>query len=164
MWKVVLGYKCSSTGLSQLDTGTNSLTWTTKSRSFIANSSTSTVIFGFDARSDLYYLLDDVSIVQTDDQSVQLLDNPSFDDSTTNPVGWSAWCSNTCSGSSGGSVTTSGCRSSVCYKGSCYGGSATDYITQTFSTIAGQNYTISFYYRRVGSSSGSSVYLYGTVF
>lgn len=166
MWKVILAYSCSSSGLSTIDSNSGNSPWIDKSWSFIASAFTSTVIFGFNADSNTYYLLDDVSIVQTNNASFQLLNNPSFDDSTTSPVGWSVWCSGTCSGGSGGDVTSSGsCQSSVCYKGSCSGsGGKTDYISQTFSTIVGQNYTISFSYRRIRTSGSPTVILYAAVF
>ena len=130
--------------------------------SFTATRSVLSVIFGFDAASNVYLLVDDVSIVRTANPSVELLDNPGFDNSTSNPTGWDAWCSSTCGSSSGGVVTNSGCRTGYCYKGQCRGGSYIDYVVQTFPAIINQTYTWKYWYRRISSTSSSAI-LYAAI-
>jgi len=134
----------------------NNITWTQVTASFTATRSVLSVIFGFDSSSEVYVLIDDVSIVRTANPSVELLDNPGFDNSISNPTGWDAWCSNTCGSSSGGVVTNIGCRTGYCYKGQCRGGNNVDYVVQTFPAISGQSYTWEYWHRRMRTTSGSS--------
>jgi len=132
--------------------------------SFTATRSVLSVIFGFDAAMNIYFLVDDVSIVRIANPSVELLDNPGFDNSTSNPTGWGAWCSSTCGSSSGGVVVNSGCRTGYCYKGQCRGGDNIDYVVQTFPAIINQTYTWTYWYRLIeASSTSSSAMLYAAI-
>lgn len=133
----------------------NTVPWTRDIRNYTANSNIQTVVFGFDADPKGYVLLDNVSLIAVSNPSIEILDNPSFDDSISNPIAWSIWCSATCATNSGGNVTNTGCLSTTCYKGSCNGaGGKTDYITQSFSATVGQIYTLSFWYQGVRTAGG----------
>lgn len=121
------------------------------------------LIFGFDGSSSVYFLLDDVSVVDNMNTSVQLLTNPSFNNSLSGPIGWSPWCSQTCMAGTTGNVTSIGCRSGRCYKGAC-GGGGIDYLVQSFSAIIGRTYNISFWYQRVKfGGSMTAVILYAGI-
>ena len=146
-----------------MSSGSSTTSWIPVTSNFTATRSVLSVIFGFDAASNVYLLVDDVSIVRTANPSVELLDNPGFDNSTSDPTGWDAWCSSTCGSSSGGVVTNSGCRNGYCYKGQCRGGSYIDYVVQTFPAIINQTYTWKYWYKRIVSSGSSSATLYAAI-
>lgn len=117
-------------------------------------------MFGIDASSLVYIVLDDVSVVDADNSSIQLLTNPTFQNSTSTATGWSIWCSSTCSSSSGGTIISSGCRTNNCYKSQCYG-AGHDFLVQAFSAAVGERYIISFWSQRVRTTgSGGSAALY----
>jgi len=107
-------------------------------------------MFGFvgDGSGLRYWFLDNVSIVDVTAPSIQLLQNPSFENSTTTLTGWTQYCTSTCLFGSinAGQVTTGlNCMSNNCYVDHCYGGSAIDFLSQTFSANIGHVYTISFW-------------------
>ena len=112
------------------------------------------------ASTDMYMLIDDVSVVDTANPSVELLINPNFKNSSTTLPGWIVWCSDECDPGSGGAViNNSTCRSGNCYKSHCSGGGR-EYFVQTFPTVMGENYTVSFWYKRESDNLGDSVGLY----
>jgi hypothetical protein len=139
--------------------GSDETNWTQVAYNYTANKTEPQLIFGMEGDAQLYILIDDVSIVDNANTLVEVLANPSFDNSSaTPPIGWSVWCSNTCAGSSEGSVVTSDCRvASNCYKSQCHGTNARDYLVQTFPAIVNQTYTISFWYRRERSYGLSGI-------
>ena len=141
---------------------TSNTTWTQAMSNFTATRSVLSVIFGFDSASNIYLLLDDVSIVSIANPSIQVLNNTGFDDSLSNPTGWDAWCSSTCNTGTAGAVTNVGCRTGYCYKGACRSG--LDYVVQTFPAIINQTYTWRYWYRRIVSGSVSnSATLYAAI-
>ena len=111
----------------------------------------------------MYVVIDDVSVVDVAFPSIQLLRNPSFENSSSSPVGWSQWCANQCSGSSYGTIENDGCRTNRCYISQCIGG--VEYLVQAFSATIGRIYTISFWTQRVrfSSTSNSAVALYAGI-
>ncbi len=116
-------------------------------------------MFGFicDPSGDQYWFLDNVSVVDVTAPSVDLLQNPSFDNSTSTLTGWTQSCTSTCSSGNAGQVTSgSNCTSTNCYVDHCYGSGAIDFLNQTFSTTVGHVYTISFWIRDFGSDSNAS--------
>jgi hypothetical protein len=118
--------------------------------------------FGVNGIAEMCIFLDDIFVVDITNSSVQLLDNPGFEDSSTALTGWDVWCSYTCGSGSAGSIATgSNCRSSGnCYRGQCRSG-GTDFLVQTFSATIGHVYNISFWHQQVRlSSGGSSVIVY----
>jgi len=117
-------------------------------------------MFGVDASVEMYIMLDDISVVNTANPSFEILNNPSFANSSTALTGWTVWCSNTCGSGSGGNVTSgTSCRTDNCYKSHCNSG-GTDYLVQSFSAVVGQTYNISFWFQRGRDSSGGSAKLY----
>ena len=143
--------------------GNPSTTWLPFTTTWTANRTNPMLIFGFDASNAVYFLLDDVSVVDNMNTSVQLLTNPSFDNSSSGAIGWIPWCAQACFAGTAGNVSSSGCRTSICYKGACYGGSV-DYLAQAFSAIIGRTYNITFWYQRVKfGGSGTAVTLYAGI-
>jgi hypothetical protein len=114
-----------------------------------------TLIFGFTNGGSGYSYLDDVSVVDTNASSIQLLNNPSFENSTTNLTGWTTPCENTtiCSIGVPGQVLANitACHSGNCYYDHCRTGY--DYLTQSFPATIGEPYTISFWLQQVGNSA-----------
>ena len=104
----------------------------------------------------MYLVIDDVSVVDTTNSSVQLLTNPSFENSTSGPTGWTVWCASTCNTGTAGNVTNSVCRTGTCYKSGCSGGAGNvDYLGQAFSAVIGRTYNITFWSQRVRFSATS---------
>ncbi|CAF2153946.1 unnamed protein product [Rotaria magnacalcarata] len=69
--------------------------------------------------------MDNISTVDTTAPSVELLSNPSFEDSTTSIPSWVTWCSSHCQfGTSGQIVSGGGCYLGTgnCFVSSCLGG------------------------------------------
>jgi hypothetical protein len=105
--------------------------------------------------------LDDISVVDTASPSVQLLENPSFENSSTTLIDWTVWCGNTCSGGTQGTIVTGGnCLSGNCYRSQCTGTNGVDSLVQIFPAVVGHTYTVSFYFRRQVLWFGSTVILY----
>ncbi len=100
--------------------------------------------------------LDGVSVVDSVAPTVQLLDNPSFENITSNLTGWTTWCQSTCTGTNDeGQLTNSGCHSgsgTYCFQDHCQSGM--DFLGQSFSAIIGHTYTVSFWiYQIVGPAA-----------
>ena len=112
----------------------------------------------------MYITLDDVSVIDIAYPSIQLLNNPGFENSTTVPTHWTVWCSASCNSGSAGGVANSGCRIGRCYVSQCSGGGV-DYLGQAFSATIGHTYTISFWSQRVkfASTSNNAVNLYAAI-
>jgi hypothetical protein len=118
-----------------------------------------TLEFGFSTGTSVYMYLDDVSVVDNNASSIQLLNNPSFENSTSNLTGWTAWCATTANCFSGGSgvpgqvlVNISVCHTGNCYTDHCHQPSY-DYLVQSFPATIGNTYTISFWLQIVGSGT-----------
>jgi hypothetical protein len=112
-----------------------------------------TLIFGFTNGNTGYSYLDDVSVVDTNAPSTQLLNNPGFENSTT-LNGWTTWCGNTtyCNpGFAGQILSNNTCHSGHCYYDHCR--TNYDYLTQSFPATIGEPYTISFWLQQVGTSA-----------
>lgn len=109
----------------------------------------------------MYIALDDVSVVNIAFPSIQLVRNPSFENSSSTPVGWTRWCASECSPGTAGSVEDDCCRTNRCFLSEC-GGGGVEFIAQGFAATIGQVYNISFWTQRVrySSSSMSAVNLY----
>lgn len=130
--------------------------WTLFNISYTATKITPTLAFAFkNGGGDTSYL-DDVSVVDSSAPNVELLDNSSFDNSTSVLTGWMTWCQSTCTGSSDeGQVTSSSCHTgsgTSCYIDHCQNGM--DYLAQSFSATIGSTYIISFWiYQIVGPAA-----------
>jgi hypothetical protein len=138
---------CSATPLSNLRVSTGAsapCSWALFSYNRMTNTTAPTLVFGFQNGGADYTSLDDVSVVDTSAPLIQLLDNPSFENSTSVLNGWITWCQSSCGGSGNeGKVSTSGCYSGNCYIDHCQKNNY-DYLTQSFSATIGNTYTISF--------------------
>ncbi len=155
-------YNCSSSAPALLDTlnGTANTSWTQYSYNYTATETTVWLTFGVSGSSNVYMLLDDVSVVDTTNPSVNLLTNPSFENSPT-ATGWYSWCPSVCTSGGSGSITNTSCRTGQCYKNQCTspGGVDGSFLGQPFSAVVGETYNISFWSQRIrtGGSSGAAV-------
>ncbi|CAF2103255.1 unnamed protein product, partial [Rotaria magnacalcarata] len=126
------------------------LTYTRYSYPFTASDSSSTVTFiltGDDGAKMHYWLLDDVSVNDTA-TNTNILVNGNFDQGTLN--GWTQFCATdaNCGNGDYGQLTTSPCRSAAyCYMDKCDNGGYYDYLLQSFDTVTGNYYILSFYIR-----------------
>lgn len=141
---------CSSAGRGTLAIFSGiPTTWTQYRYNYTATAALHTIMFGFalDNTGRRLWFLDNVSIVDVTIPTTQLLQNPSFDNSTMALTGWTQFCTHTCSGGSANSgrvAVGTNCTSTNCYMGRCSGAGAFEMLSQSFSTIAGRIYTISF--------------------
>jgi hypothetical protein len=87
------------------------------------------------------------SVVDVNALNIQLLKNPSFENSTKSLTGWTLWCSTSCGGSGEELYTTSQCHLSTgtCFGANCPGSTAIIFLSQSFSTVIGHIYTISYW-------------------
>ncbi|CAF0921764.1 unnamed protein product [Adineta steineri] len=148
----------SSSGLGSLFSMSNAMSWAQFSSNYTATNSISTLTFtihGGPAEEVSY--LDDVSFFSRNASSIQLLQNPSFENSTAVPSGWVTWCASSCSSiGDGGNIISSGCHSgsgNTCYSGHCNGGY--DFLGQSVATTIGNNYIISFWLMKTGGPAGT---------
>jgi hypothetical protein len=115
-----------------------------------------TLIFGFNSVSTAYNYLDDVSVVDNNAPSIQLLNNPSFENSTSNLTGWTTWCVLTqCSngaGYPGRVLANSTCHSGNCYIDHCHQTNY-DFLVQSFPATIGDTYNISFWLQQTGTGT-----------
>lgn len=154
----LLASSCPPSGITTLSTYSGTINaWTNYQFNYTATKTTPTLLFSTTSTNRVFYL-DSVSVVDTLNTSVELLQNAGFDNSSSTLLGWNMWCSATCSGS-GGSLVTGVCLSGNCIQDGCSGGN--DYILQTFSTSIGHIYTISFWLRRSGSGLASGSFSIG---
>lgn len=148
---------CSSRLSNTLSfTANTNLSWTRYSYNFTASRVGHVLFFGIFMQRNIYILLDDVSVVLSNDTSYELLNNPSFEDSSSSPTNWNFWCQGRCdSGSSPGDIVNTYCRTGRCYKGLCRkndgssSSSRAEYLVQEFPTIIGRRYIVSFWFQRV---------------
>ena len=151
----VLVTVCSKTNLGNWLNETGPTSWTQYSFNYTAGNPSPTLWFGFEGGSISFNVLDTVSVVDLTVPSMEILQNPGFENSSISPVGWVQWCQNSCSGGSQpGQVTSSNCRNVsgvLCYKDRCDNGF--DFLGQTFSTIIGRTYRISFWLYQSGASA-----------
>jgi hypothetical protein len=113
------------------------------------------LVFAFYTYSTDYNYLDDVSVVDNNAPSIQLLNNPSFETSTTNITGWTTWCASPCTGAGGyaGKILAN----STCHSGNCYIDHCRtnyyDFLVQSFPATIGDTYTISFWLQQTGTNT-----------
>jgi hypothetical protein len=106
--------------------------------------------------SNYYFLLDSISVDHTN-AGTDVLINGGFE--TGNFAGWTQYCNtNTnCNGGDYGQLTTSPCFSGAyCYMDRC---ANYDYLLQSFSTVIGDYYLISFYTRVYASGGNARIYV-----
>ncbi|CAF5025753.1 unnamed protein product, partial [Rotaria sp. Silwood1] len=148
---------CDSTGLGTLKTlsGAEPSNWTQYQFNYTANNTSPIIMFGFEHDSNRYFFLDSVSIVDQSAPSIQLLKNPDFESSSTQPTDWVLWCTSTCKGSQKVIESGSECYLSTgnCIQDDCNGDNSIDLIAQSFTASIGNTYTVSFWVRSDGSGS-----------
>jgi hypothetical protein len=143
---------CSTVPASNLMQKTGATAWTLYAFNYTAVTTAPTLIFGFNnGPADASYL-DDVSVVNTNAPLIQLLNNPSFENSTSVLTSWVTWCQSGCASATYGIVINSSCHSGNCYFDQCK--NANDYLAQSFSATTGNIYTISFWLYQSGGSAG----------
>ncbi|CAF1256324.1 unnamed protein product [Adineta ricciae] len=103
--------KCAMSGLGSLLTQNGPTNWFQFSYTYLATSTAPTLRFIFNNGPADYSYLDAVSVTDNNNASVELLSNPSFENSIPSPVSWTVTNSSTCQGSTQGLVTNSGCHS-----------------------------------------------------
>lgn len=120
-----------------------------------------TLLFGVGAPTTIFIYLDDISVVDTTNTTVQLLQNPGFENSSTALTDWGVWCSSGCGSGSVEAIVTSStyCRTGNCYRGQCSTANS-NYLVQTFPAVIGRTYNISFWFLRVKSGIPSTATLY----
>jgi hypothetical protein len=104
-------------------------------------------MFGFASVIHVYLALDNVSVVDTANLSVELLVNPNFANLTLNLTGWTIMCSTSCTGGTGGTIITTNCLADNCFRSECNSGH--EYLVQSFPATVGHTYNISFWSQRV---------------
>jgi hypothetical protein len=122
----------------------------------------STITFGVSDYSGLSLFLDDISVVDSVNPFVELLNNSSFENSTTTLTGWNMLCSSTCGAGGAGRINSGGnCLSSNnCYRDQCDSPNV-DFLVQTFPTVSNHVYSISFWFQFVQLNSQSGfLYFY----
>jgi hypothetical protein len=100
-----------------------------------------------------------VSVTRTSAPSIELLQNPSFENSTTMLNGWVVWCNWTCSAGGGAqAMWGTNCYLSTgnCFLADCpnTGNGAIVFLGQPFSAIIGATYIISFRLRMAYGNGG----------
>jgi hypothetical protein len=161
----ILAIACSNTAHGSLafQNGSKPTAWTSYSSSFSASKSASTLVFGFQTDGTNTFYLDDVSVVDTNALGIQLLNNPSFENSTsTPPTGWIVSCELTSCGASATSILSgSTCSSGYYFENFCTAGrSSLIFLSQTFSTTSGDVHTISYKLKRTAISSTEIMVFY----
>ncbi len=156
-----IAFSCSVLDSGSLGnfTGNPNTSWTPISYTYTATKLDPIFIIGVAASTSFFILLDDMSIVSTASPSVQLLNNPGFENTTTNITGWQHWCGSTCTSGAQGIITNIGCHTGTyCYKSQC--GTGRDYIAQQFPSVINQTYNITFWYQRVKLAGGFPITFY----
>lgn len=121
-------------------------------------------MFGFQNENNRKYILDTLSVVDNSAPAVELLMNPSFENSTT-ATGWTQWCSSTCGSTFGVVVSGANCYLSTgnCFSDNCYASLGIDFLGQSFPTTVGHTYKISFRLILDGSGTTSANRFYADI-
>lgn len=153
--KSFIATACVATGVGVLLSKVGPSSWTQYVRNYTAGTTRPILSFGFRGTATTTNYLDGISVVDVIAPSVELLRNPSFENSSSTATGWTTWCHASCTGSSDqGRVTNTGCRTGSgnnCYEANCEVG--IDFLAQAFTAIVGHVYTISFWLHQNGNST-----------
>jgi hypothetical protein len=134
--------------------------WTLYSYNYSATQTTPTLLFGFKVDSIHAYYLDDVSVVDNNASSIELLSNPDFENSTIDAIDWITSCETTCTSQI---ITGSECfgSSGNCLMAYCTANSSSIFfLSQSFMATIGNTYTISYMLNQRGNSSTGSMSFY----
>ena len=156
---------CTSTSRGTLATltGLNPSTWTLYSHAYVASRTTPTLTFAFLVDGTREYHLDEVSVISVTSPLTQLLTNPSFENSTSTPAGWTVGCESTCGGPAAHVLSGANCylSSGLCFSAHCSSGrSAFILLSQSFNATIGNTYTITYQLIQTGSASAGLLQFY----
>jgi len=138
-----------SSGVLATQSGTNPSFWTQYNYTYVAATTSPILMFAFVTNINHNYFLDTVSVTAIAAPSVELLQNPSFEDPTTRLNHWVVSCNSTCSAGTGGQATYgTNCflSSGNCFLADCpdTGSGAIVFLGQGFSANINQTYRVSF--------------------
>ncbi len=117
-------------------------------------------MFGFETEGAHTYYLDAVSVVDVNAPTVELLTDPSFENSTVNGSNWIQSCETLCDGQI---ISGSQCfqSSGNCFMMTCPDdNSSISFLSQSFMATIGNTYTISFMLNHENNSSAGIMTLY----
>ena len=144
----------SNTGNLASHDGSVLASWRQFSSTYVANTTLSYLSFGFETDNKRTFWLDGVSVVDTTTPGVQLLVNPSFENSTSDLTGWTV--QQGCCNSAAAQINHTSCiNGSNCLQYLCGPENTFSFIGQNFTTVLGHNYNIS-YYLKTSVSGGTS--------
>jgi hypothetical protein len=157
MTSLSIAPSCSSPSsigqLLNLSSSSAPTTYTRYTYGFTASSSSAILTFvmsGDPGPGHNYWLLDSVSVNHTN-ASTSVLINGGFDTGTL--TGWTQYCATNANCGTGdyGQLTTGvSYQGTYCYVDKCSPATQFDYLTQSFTTVNGDYYIISFYLMNVG--------------
>ncbi len=127
--------------------------WTSYSYNYSATKTTPTLLFGFETDEIHAFYLDTVSVVDNSMTSIELLNNPNFENSTNSATDWIEPCETTCTSQI---VSGSQCfgSSGNCFMAFCtVDNSSISFLSQSFMATIGNTYTISFMLKHAGNST-----------
>ena len=158
-----LGNICSASTGDRGDllslSGSPPSSWTQYRFNITATSTAHTIFFRFDVSNSDRYYMDTVSVTNVNTPGTEILTNPSFESSSTSLVGWSSSSTIGC-GSTAGVTSGTRCYLSTgnCLIDQCV--NAVETISQTFATVPGNKYSVSFRLLITisGGSSGNRFY------
>ena len=156
---------CTPTGrgiLLSLNDSTPAI-WTHYQINYTATNTFHTLSFGFQNENNREYYLDQVSVINVNNLGVELLSNGNFENSTSNVTDWNQLCTSFCGGFPG-ALSTVNCFSGNCFRDQCRASAGIDFLQQSFSTVIGQTYTISFMLILSGSGTTTSNRFYVDVY
>ncbi|CAF3458199.1 unnamed protein product [Rotaria socialis] len=159
--------ECSSAGLGKITSrpSDNTSPWTGYSFNYTVTFPATFIQFSIQTGSLRWYYLDDVSVVDMTVASGELLNNPSFENSTTGLTGWTVLCNSTCTtGNNTGARVATGasCYLSTgnCYSDNCFGSGQINFLRQYLTFKVGHTYSISYYLTGVGGIANPNQQFY----
>ena len=141
------------------------MVWTQVIRSYTANYTDPILLFGIQTSGGDSHYLDSISVVDTTNPTIELLDNAGFSNTTPAFAGWTQWCVSTCNNNGNTAVAEQQSMypctlANKCLQATCDSTVAGIYfIGQKFEAVLGRTYTISFYHIHIGLSSGNELYV-----
>jgi hypothetical protein len=156
---------CSSSGrgLTAYLNGSTPSGWTSYLYNYSATKTEPIVMFGFETDGLQMYYLDNVSVVDSSAPLIELLNNPSFENSTTSADDWFTSCQSTCGDVASQIFSGPQCSGSSgnCFMASCTsGGSSISSLSQSFVATIGNTYIISYMLNQAGGSNNGTMSFY----
>jgi hypothetical protein len=148
----LLATACLSSNAGTLAThnGAAGFAWTQFAYNYVANTTQPYLSFGFEMDNHRQFTLDGVSVVDITAPSGQLLNNPSFENSTATPTGWTV--QQGCCNSIAVLINTTACISGTnCLQYFCGPENTFSFLGQSFNAIVGHVYNISYYLKTSGT-------------